>query len=1526
MKTTLLTLMTLLFLLSSLLMGQSNDCHISLIPNPSFEDYSNCPNGISQFDRVNSWVPGTTNGSSDYWNTCGYSSMWGGPPPSLLSLNPLPDGNGYVGIYSSGAGTTHDKEYISTCLNGPMYAGTPYELSFNIIKKRTVDPPILMTIYGSTSCANLTITSTSFGEGCVPENNPNWIVLGSILMNPDAEGGGQWQTGTINFTPPQNINAIMLGGGCTSSTTRGYYYLDNLILPGPPPKRVLISETGNFCTTNDLTLTAQVDTFGGTWQWYDSLGVVLSGETDSTLDIMPYGEGTYTAIYTLGGQCYSASYQVTTSCDCVNPPVLSVSSQVNETCSESNGAVTVSVNGGTGTAPFNYAWSNGDSTATINGLAAGPYQVIVTDNGGCKDTLDITLNNTGAATNGTDIITDCNPISWLDGNTYSSNNNTATHTLVGGAANGCDSIVTLDFTLNTFSLGTDVISSCGPITWLDGNTYSASNNIATHTIVGGAANGCDSIVTLDFTLNNPTNGTDVITDCNPIVWIDGNTYSASNNTATHTIVGGAANGCDSVVTLDFTLNNPTTGTDVITDCNPIVWLDGNTYSASNNTATHTIMGGSANGCDSIVTLDFTLNNATNGTDVIVSCGPITWLNGNTYKINNNTATHTIVGGSVNGCDSVVTLDFTLNTFATGTDVIIGCDPIVWLDGNTYSASNNITTHTIAGGSVNGCDSVVTLDFTLNNPTTGTDVIISCDPIVWLDGNTYSASNNTATHTIVGGSANGCDSVVILDFALNNPTTGTDVITDCSPIVWLDGNTYSASNNTATHTIVGGLVNGCDSVVILDFTLNDPTTGTDVIIGCDPITWLDGNTYSASNNTATHTIVGGAANGCDSVVALDFTLNNATTGTDVITDCNPIVWLDGNTYSTSNNTAIHTIVGGAANGCDSVVTLDFTLNNATTGTDVITDCNPITWLDGNTYNTSNNTATHTIVGGSVNGCDSVVTLDFMLLPTYNTTINDTICSGDNYTYPDGTIHNNIQADENHTSNFVSSSGCDSTITTNLIVTPLPLLNILGTRTICVNGSSTITATSTGTGPYDFVWDNGLPATAGPHTISPAEGITTYNLTVTDANGCINRDSIEITVYPLPNINAGEDTVVCPNDIVVLTGSGGSNYQWKDLTTGNMISTDATASVFPVNNHCYQLIGVDTIGCSNTDVVCVNVAEPPTADFTSSFTCEGVATVFNNPSLGSLFLWNFGDGASSNVQSPQHMYSDTGVYTVQLTVTNNAGCKDSTSKNIVVHYQPTALFSADTLQSCLPLITNFRRQDSLNTDFIYSWDFGDGNGSPSGSEVVTYTYTETGTYTVSLTVTTPNNCTATFTRPNYIEVYPVPIADFVLDPNITDIHEADITFTDMSLGSDQWFWDFGDSTRTNEQHPYHTYTDTGVFTVWLKVANQYGCMDSISKIFKVNDVYTFYAPNAFTPNGNGRNDVFLPQGHAIDYSHYNLMIFDRWGKLIYETGDYFEGWDGTLNGSLVQIDTYVWKVKLKDIFGVNHNYIGRVSVVK
>ncbi|NVK64985.1 MAG: right-handed parallel beta-helix repeat-containing protein [Flavobacteriales bacterium] len=301
-----------------------------------------------------------------------------------------------------------------------------------------------------------------------------------------------------------------------------------------------------------------------------------------------------------------------------------------------------------------YDWNNGlGSTNSLFASTAGDWFVEVTDTNGCvsSDTVNLTLLTPTA---GVDVVTACNSHTWIDGNTYTANNNTATFTLLNNQ--GCDSVVTLNLAINTPTSGTDVVSACESYTWLDGNTYISSNNTAQWVLTN--AQGCDSVVTLDLTILQPTFDTDVHAACNNFTWIDGNTYTSSNNSAQWILTN--AQGCDSIVTLDLTIVNSNSGTDVISACESYTWIDGNTYTSSNNTATYVLQ--NTFGCDSTVTLDLTINPPSQSTDEVTACFEYTWIDGLTYYSDNDTSTFLLTNAF--GCDSIVTLDLTINTVNT----------------------------------------------------------------------------------------------------------------------------------------------------------------------------------------------------------------------------------------------------------------------------------------------------------------------------------------------------------------------------------------------------------------------------------------------------------------------------------------------------------------------------------------------------------------------------------------------------------------------------------------------------------------------------------------------------------------------------------------------------------------------------------------------------------------------------------------------------------------------------------------------
>lgn len=224
---------------------------------------------------------------------------------------------------------------------------------------------------------------------------------------------------------------------------------------------------------------------------------------------------------------------------------------------------------------------------------------------------------------------------------------------------------------------------------------------------------------------------------------------------------------------------------------------------TSNTYLDTIM--NAEGCDSIITINLTINNASNGTDIQVACGSYTWpLNSTTYNSTTNTPTHTIVNGAANGCDSIVTLNLTINNSTNGTDVQVACGSYTWpLNSTTYTNSTTMPTYTIVGGNSNGCDSIVTLNLTINNTATGTDIITACNSYTWIDNNTYTTNNNNVTHTIVNGASNGCDSIVTLDLTINtvDNTTSTQGVDSISSNAV--GATYRWLDCDNNYAVIGG---------------------------------------------------------------------------------------------------------------------------------------------------------------------------------------------------------------------------------------------------------------------------------------------------------------------------------------------------------------------------------------------------------------------------------------------------------------------------------------------------------------------------------------------------------------------------------------------------------------------------------------------------------------------------------------------------------------------------------------------------
>ncbi|SFT47391.1 Por secretion system C-terminal sorting domain-containing protein [Lishizhenia tianjinensis] len=409
------------------------------------------------------------------------------------------------------------------------------------------------------------------------------------------------------------------------------------------------------------------------------------------------------------------------------------------------------------------------------------------------------------------------------------------------------------------------VTSCGDYTWAENSMTYTTSGLYTETTTN--VNGCDSIIVLNLTVLGADAITETVTACNTYTWATNNQTYTTSGQYVETLTN--INGCDSIVTLDLTIGLPTSGTDVITACDSYTWIDGVTYTASNNTATHTIP--NALGCDSVVTLDLTINNSDAVTQTVSNCGIYTWAeNGQSY-FQSGQYTHTLT--NINGCDSVITLDLTINLDYTIADNVNACDSYTWpVNGMTYTASG---THTENFTSVGGCDSTRILNLTVNSSTSSTQTEVACATYTWAaDGMTYTTSGQyTATLQTVAG----CDSVVTLDLTIDNVDNGvtfdypngTFIADETSPNAtyqWLYCINYSDVNNQ-TGASFTPQANG-------DYAL-EVTNG--VCVDTSACFTID-NVGVEQENASTFNVYPNPSNG-----QFNIAFNEANTGTVVVTD-------------------------------------------------------------------------------------------------------------------------------------------------------------------------------------------------------------------------------------------------------------------------------------------------------------------------------------------------------------------------------------------------------------------------------------------------------------------------------------------------------------------------------------------------------------------------------------------------------------------------------------------------------------------
>ncbi len=255
-----------------------------------------------------------------------------------------------------------------------------------------------------------------------------------------------------------------------------------------------------------------------------------------------------------------------------------------------------------------------------------------------------------------------------------------------------------------------------------------------------------------------------------------------------------------------------------------------------------------------------------------------------------------------------------------------------------------------------------------------------------------------------------------------------------------------------------------------------------------------------------------------------------------------------------------------------------------------------------------------------------------------------------------------------------------------------------------------------------------------------------------------------------------------------------------------------------------------------------------------------------------------------------------------------------------------------RGCEPLTTNFGF--TPNNQIIpnsWVWDFGD-DTSPDDTSCLqntSFTYLTEGNYIATLTVTSIYGCTVSYS--DTVFVSRKPIADFRNVPGTGSSDNPRIEFFDQSFYANHWSWNFGDPSThqdniANTKDAVHVFSDSGLFKVILIVSNNEGCSDTAEKYINIYQSFAFFIPNAFTPNEDDVNEVFLPQGVGCRTKGYLMLIYDRWGKQLFKNEDLYKGWDGLRpNGDPYSQGVYTYIITVFEDAGKRHTFKGIVTIV-
>jgi hypothetical protein len=405
--------------------------------------------------------------------------------------------------------------------------------------------------------------------------------------------------------------------------------------------------------------------------------------------------------------------------------------------------------------------------------------------------------------------------------------------------------------------------------------------------------------------------------------------------------------------------------------------------------------------------------------------------------------------------------------------------------------------------------------------------------------------------------------------------------------------------------------------------------------------------------------------------------------------------------------------------------------------------------------------------------------------------------------------------------------------------------------------------------------------------------------------------------------------CSGKTVVLVNESlnGHTYHWDFGESGTLADTSDLAdpqwTYADTGAYDIQLIANPGWPCADTSWSTFHVQMPLDPHFDRpAIRCPNEPTQLH--ATGSFtatanIMWALGDQAMPGVASGAFVtaaFLNTGAHAVRLTV-QDLGCEESYTDSVVVFPRPTITVVSDSA-GCVEVPFAFEATGTAWTPMQFTWDLGDGS-TVSGSSV-THAYAQPGTYDVRATVATDSGCIdqRSVILADHVEVYPKPVAEFTVVPDEVSLLEPLVEIKDHAQEAVAWEYSIDGEVVERPSFSYE-FDDAGSFVITQRVTSGMNCVNEVSHIVNVTD-HLFYAPTAFTPDGDGLNDVFLPSVRGA--RRYDLVVMDRWGGECFHTTDPKEGW----NGAGYSQGMYNYTVRIAEYGAYSKEYRGQFVLLR